>query len=213
MQRQIVNTEFMMAADTGDAKQYEEARKLWTEFLAKYPLDPRDPSISMRSARWTSARGNTRRRSTIGGGWFRNIPASEDASRGQYVIAVMPETKLQARRIAQGIQASQRELCSACPSRPSHGSRPRACRSPPSGFSAATKSPKIELAARNIEAVTVRAYSVDLETYFRKMHIIHGVEGLDMALIAPDQTFEFKVPKYAEYEIWKTRSTCRSRMK
>ena len=45
------------------------------------------------------------------------------------------------------------------------------------------------------------------------MHIIRGVEGLDIALIDPDRTFEFKVPKYAEYSKWKTRSTCGSRMK
>jgi vacuolar-type H+-ATPase subunit D/Vma8 len=39
------------------------------------------------------------------------------------------------------------------------------------------ESPKIDLQTRNIEAVTVRAYRVDLEAYFRKMHIIRGVEG------------------------------------
>ena len=46
----------------------------------------------------------------------------------------------------------------------------------------------------------MRAYRVDLETYFRKMHDIQGVEGLDISLIDPDKTFEFKVPKYAEYQ-------------
>ncbi|MGH7137276.1 MAG: MG2 domain-containing protein, partial [Pirellulales bacterium] len=53
---------------------------------------------------------------------------------------------------------------------------------------------------RNIESVTVRAYTVDLETYFRKMHLASGVEGLDIALIDPDKTFEFAVPRYAQYQ-------------
>ena len=60
--------------------------------------------------------------------------------------------------------------------------------------------PKLKLTTRNVESVTVRAYKVDLETYFRKMHLAGGVEGLDIALIDPDQTFEFKVPKYAKYQ-------------
>ena len=48
--------------------------------------------------------------------------------------------------------------------------------------------------------MTVRAYKVDLETYFRKMHLARGVEGLDIALIDPDKTFEFKVPNYAKHQ-------------
>ena len=62
------------------------------------------------------------------------------------------------------------------------------------------ETPKLKLITRNIESVTVRAYKVDLETYFRKMHLARGVEGLDIALIDPDKTFEFKVPKYAKYQ-------------
>ena len=43
------------------------------------------------------------------------------------------------------------------------------------------ETPRIKLSSRNIESVTVRAYKVDLETYFRKMHAIQGVEGLDIS--------------------------------
>ena len=60
--------------------------------------------------------------------------------------------------------------------------------------------PKIKLTSRNIDAVTVRVYSIDLETYFRKMHLAGGVEGLDIALIDPDKSFEFKLPNYSEYQ-------------
>ena len=60
--------------------------------------------------------------------------------------------------------------------------------------------PTLKLTSRNIDAITVRAWTVDLETYFRKMHLARGVESLDIALIDPDKTFEFKVPKYAEFK-------------
>ncbi|MHB8899311.1 MAG: MG2 domain-containing protein [Thermoguttaceae bacterium] len=47
--------------------------------------------------------------------------------------------------------------------------------------------------------MTIRAYRVDMETYFRKMHLASGVEKLDIALIDPDATIEFKIPGYADY--------------
>ncbi len=61
------------------------------------------------------------------------------------------------------------------------------------------ETPALAVASRNIESLTFRAYKVDLETYFRKMHLATGVEQLDIALISPDKTFEFAVPGYAKY--------------
>ena len=48
------------------------------------------------------------------------------------------------------------------------------------------ETPKTEAGHAEHRGVTVRAYKVDLETYFRKMHLARGVEGLDIALIDPD---------------------------
>ncbi len=61
--------------------------------------------------------------------------------------------------------------------------------------------PVITLQSRNLETLTIRCYRIDLETYFRKMHQVHGVEALDIALIDPDKTFEYKVPNYADYQL------------
>ena len=62
------------------------------------------------------------------------------------------------------------------------------------------ETPQLKLVTRNIETVTVRVFTVDMETYFRKMHEARGVEALDIALIDPDQTFEYKVPDYKPYQ-------------
>ena len=62
------------------------------------------------------------------------------------------------------------------------------------------ETPALKLVTRNVESVTIRAYKVDLETYFRKMHLARGVEGLDITLIDPDRTFEFSVPNYAKHQ-------------
>ena len=201
VQREIVNTEFYMAADKAQAKQYDEARKLWTEFLAKYPLDPRDPGIlyafglmDFQQEKFTAAIDDWRR-------LVSKYPGTEDASRGQYMIAVTLETKLgkldealkEYKKVESGSYSSHAQVAIARLTAKSMAiATERIFRS--------DETPKIQLTSRNIESVTVRAYKVDLETYFRKMHNIQGVEGLDISLIDPDKTFEFKVPKYAEYQ-------------
>jgi TolA-binding protein len=72
VQTQIINTEYLMAAEQLKAKQYEAARKLWSEFLAKYPLDghnTRPPESSgPSSSRSTRSTATTRTSSTSSAG-------------------------------------------------------------------------------------------------------------------------------------------------
>ncbi|MFO1523082.1 MAG: MG2 domain-containing protein [Kiritimatiellia bacterium] len=58
----------------------------------------------------------------------------------------------------------------------------------------------VKLKLRNIEKVSFRLHKIDLQAYFRKMHGIGGVEGLDVSLIQPDKTWEFKPEGYAKYK-------------
>ena len=46
----------------------------------------------------------------------------------------------------------------------------------------------------------MRLYKIDLQAYFRKMHGITGVEGLDVSLIQPDKTWTLKPENYAKYK-------------
>ncbi|MGO9111411.1 MAG: MG2 domain-containing protein [Thermoguttaceae bacterium] len=62
------------------------------------------------------------------------------------------------------------------------------------------ETPQLKLATRNVPAVKVRVYKIDIETYFRKMHSIAGIERLDVSLIDPDTTLEFAVPGYVQYK-------------
>ncbi|HEX7576613.1 MAG TPA: MG2 domain-containing protein, partial [Verrucomicrobiae bacterium] len=58
----------------------------------------------------------------------------------------------------------------------------------------------VKLKIRNIEKATFRIHKIDLQAYFRKMHGITGVEGLDVSLIQPDKTWDFKPDGYAKYK-------------
>lgn len=200
VQRQIINTEYLMAAEKLEAKQYAEANRLFGEFLAKYPLDERVPDIlllmtrkAVEEKKWDEAIA----------GWRRIVskyPGSEAASQAQFNIAATLEVELgkledaleeyrkttQGRCAAAALQAIARLTATTMTV-----VTERAFRS--------DETPKLKLVSRNVESVTVRAYKVDLETYFRKMHLARGVEGLDISLIDPDKTFEFKVPNYVKH--------------
>ncbi len=60
--------------------------------------------------------------------------------------------------------------------------------------------PTVRLKLRNIEQCEVRLYKIDLQAYFRKMHDITGVEGLDVSLIQPDKTWTLKPEGYVKYK-------------
>ncbi len=200
VQRQIIDTEYLMAADKLAAKQYDAANRLFAEFMAKYPLEPRLPGILLSMSdkpyaegKWDEAIANWRR-------LVSKYPDSPEASLAQFAIAGTLEWKL-------GKLADALEEYRKVPGGPAAGEALQAiARLAAKTMTVATQrvfrsdeTPRLKLVTRNVESVTVRAYIVDLETYFRKMHLAQGVEGLDIALIDPDQTFEFKVPRYAKH--------------
>ena len=200
VQRQIIETEYLTAFEKLRAKQYEAANKLFNEFLAKYPLDDRNPDILLQmneqnvvEKKWDEAIANWRR-------VVSKYPLSPAASRAQFWIAETFEKRLdkldealeEYRKVIRGSAMGEaRQAIGRMTGKSMTVATERVFRS--------DETPKLKLVTRNVESVTVRAYKVDLETYFRKMHLARGIEGLDIALIDPDATFEFKVPKYAKY--------------
>ena len=63
----------------------------------------------------------------------------------------------------------------------------------------AGETPRLSIKTRNLEAVEVRIFKLDLESYFRKYSTHEGVELLDLDLIAPDQRIDLPIPDYARY--------------
>ena len=201
VQRQIVNTEFLMAAEKLDAKKYDEARKLFGEFLAKYPLDARGPDILLLIANSFWQEENYDEAITQ---WRRAVskyPNTDQSSQAQFLIAQTLEEKLG--KLEDALEEYRKVTWGA-----SHSTAQQAIAKLTTKTMAVVtervlrgdETPRLKLVTRNIESVTVRAFKVDLETYFRKMHLAQGVEGLDIALIDPDKTFEFKIPNYAKHQ-------------
>ena len=177
-------------------------RQAWTEFLVKYPLDARNPGDLV------PARPDEFRAGKIRRGDRRLAAAGQQVSRHERIVAGPVHDRRHARRQARqagrgACRIQKGDLGQFRIARPAVAIGRLTAKT----MSIATdrvfrsnETPKIKLTSRNIDTVTVKAFKVDLETYFRKMHNTHGVEGLDISLIDPDQTIEFKVPKYAEYQ-------------
>src|SRR6185312_10362708 len=172
VQRQIVNTEFLLGYEARQAKRYDEARKLWGEFAAKYPLDPRNPGILYEFGRMQFLQDKF---DDAIAEWRRLVakyPNTNESSQAQFMIAAtleeklgkLPEALKEFRKVTWGNHAGQAQA--------------RVARLTAKSLSIATErvfrtneTPTIKLSSRNVEKVTVRAYTIDMETYFRKMHL------------------------------------------
>jgi len=201
VQRQIIDTEYLMGQEKFNEKQYAEARKLWSAFLAKYPLDNRNRNILLQFGTMHERLGNLDEAIAVWRRLVSKYPGTNEASQAQFMIATTFEQKMQ--KLEEGLEEYRKVTW---------GNHVKAARQAIARLTAKTMTvatervfrgdevPVLKLTTRNIETVTVRAYKIDMETYFRKMHLARGVEGLDIALIDPDKTFEFNVPDYNKYQ-------------
>ncbi|HYW81028.1 MAG TPA: tetratricopeptide repeat protein, partial [Thermoguttaceae bacterium] len=211
VQRQIIDTEYLMAAEKleaaksdtakADTAQYDAANELFAQFLAKYPLDGRNPRIvllmnekNIHAKQWDEAIAAWRR-------LVSKYPKTNEASAAQFSIGQTLEQELEK------LDEALEEYRKVTWGNSTGAARQAIARLTAKTMTVATEgvfrsdeTPRLKLTTRNIESVSVRAYKVDMETYFRKMHLARGVEQLDVSLIDPDRTFEFEVPDYAEFQ-------------
>ncbi len=219
VQQAIIDTEFLTAlearraaatisqADADEerrekrAKQFADARKLWEAFLARYPLDARAAAIMLEFglmnheqekfdgaiADWTQL--------------VSKYPGTEESSRGQYLIGLTYEEKLG--KFDEALTAYRKltwgQFAPRAAERISRLTRQELAIETERVFRT-NQEPRIKVTTRNIKQLTVKAYRVDLETYFRKMHLAHGIEALDIALIDPEKSWTFEVPDYADHK-------------
>ena len=196
----IIDTEFLKGLRKFEAHQSDAARKLLGEFLAKYPLDRRCPrvldlfgQINLKAEKFDEAIADWRR-------LVSKYPRTPEAGSAQFMIASVLENNLGR------LEAALEEYRKVPWGEKGDAARQAAARLTAKELTVVTQRvfrsnevPRIRVTTRNVESISVRVYKVDLQTYFRKMHRTEGVEGLDIALIAPDLSFDFEVPGYEKH--------------
>lgn len=215
-QNRIIGAEFQKGIRALADKREADARRLFEAFLAAHPLDQRARQIlfifgQIRYAHARDLEGQKAARAGIEAEYKAAVeewapligkyPNTEESSLALLRTAQVYEEKLgdfekaleQYRRLTWGRSAGEAR------SRVETMTRKELALS--SARTYRTGEPaKVALRTRNIAKVTVKQYTLDLEAFFRKTHGTGNVEDLDIALIQPERTSEFKIEGYAKYK-------------
>jgi len=216
-QNAIINAEFQMGLDALTGKQEDLAMQRFDAFLRAHPLDERAPRIlylfgalhEARAMELEEAKGpkddnivaSYRKAIEEWAKLVSKYPESAEARAAMLKSGTIFEDKLgqfeKALKLYQKL-ASERGDGTASSSitrltqKSLTLSAERVFRT--------NEKPVVHLQLRNIEKCEVRLYKIDLQAYFRKMHGITGVEGLDVSLIQPDKSWTLKPEGYVKYK-------------
>ena len=215
-QNAIIEAEFQMGMDALADQNESVALRRFEEFLRAHPLDERSPRIlyvfgavheakarALEQAKGDPAATASSYRKAIEE-WTRLVskyPQSSEARDALMKSAGIHEEKLGEFEKALHIY---RKLVAEFGHGEANGAIARLTRkslelSAERTFRTGEKA-VVKLKLRNIEKCAFHLHAIDLQAYFRKMHAITGVEGLDVSLIQPDKTWEFKPAGYTKYQ-------------
>lgn len=215
-QNAMINAEFQMGLDALTGKQEELAMQRFDAFLRSHPLDERAPRIlylfgAMHEAKALDLEDMKDAKEEISASYRKAIdewaklvskyPESPESLAAMLKSGSILEVKLgefeRALKLYQKL-ANERGDGNAAIAIARLTQKSLAVSS--EHVFRTNEKPVIHLKVRNIEKCEVRLYKIDLQAYFRKMHGITGVEGLDVSLIQPDKTWTLKPDGYARYK-------------
>ncbi len=215
-QNAIIDAEFQMGMDALRDENEPLALRRFDEFLRAHPLDGRSSRILYLSGAVHEAKARALEeakgdRAAIATAYRKAIDewaklASKHPQSAEARAALMKSAGIHEEKFGEFEKALQiyRKLAAEFGYAEANGSIARLTQkslelSADRTFRTREKA-MVGLKLRNIEKVTFRLHRIDLQAYFRKMHGIGGVEGLDVSLIQPDKTWEFKPDGYAKYK-------------
>jgi len=215
-QTAIIDTEFQMGLDALTDKNEKLAMQRFDDFLRAHPLDERAPRIlylfgavheaealDLEDAKGPQADIAVSYREAIDQ-WAKLVskyPESAEATAAMLKSGRILETKLG--EFDKALKLYQK-LANERGDRPAQIAASRltekALELTSERVFRSNEKPVVRVKLRNIEQCEVRLYKIDLQAYFRKMHGITGVEGLDVSLIQPDKTWTLKPKNYQKYK-------------
>ncbi|MBI3921310.1 MAG: tetratricopeptide repeat protein [Armatimonadetes bacterium] len=199
VQRRVLDTEYLIGQDAFEKKKYEEAAGIWRKFQEQYPLDQRNPDLMFMLGQMEYDQKNYEAALEKWQQLTSKYEGTEAAARGWLMTGAIQEEKLgdfdKAAESYQKVKVAQ--WANEAAQRLQAMKEKKLVVYTEKTFTTVDK-PVLKLLTRNLDKLEFRAYRINLEDYFRKINSIRGVEGLDLALIDPDQKWEFPVPDYKE---------------
>lgn len=214
-QQGIIDAEFARAVEAVGEGSYKAAKQQFGAFLSDYPLDARAAHILFALGQFDFVRAQELAESQADAvevervyrqaieRWQRLVskyPQTEPAALALYRIGLIYEEELQDyeaaleayRRLSWGSTAvTAAARVAALTEKHLTLTTERKFRT--------NETARVKLDVRNIRKLTVKQYSLDLESYFRKTHAVGRVDALDVDLIQPDKTWEVEVDDYQKY--------------
>lgn len=212
-QRQIIDATYMIALTAVSDRKYDDARRLFAEYMAAYPLDGRVPQAMFTFGQISKAEGDAAEEREKGSGgdsyrtaiseWARLIgkyPDRDESSLALWRTGLLYEEKLgqladaveSYRRLTWGPWADDaQQRLRLLTEQQMHVETERTFR--------LDEPAVVAVHVRNIKELTVRQYRFDPEAYFRETHRMGDVDGLDIALIEPDDEWNVPIDGYEKY--------------
>ena len=198
----IMTVEYGEAQAAFDKKEYAGAERLWTSYIARYPLDSRVSQAAFAIGRSIELRNEYKRAVDWWDSVWQRWPQDVYGQEASFHAARLLSDELDAyeralaflQRIAPGrwkgaADERMREL------------REEFLSLSTDTVFTETMKPALTLKTRNIEKFRVRMYKLDSEAYFRAQGNLVNVEKLDVDLIAPDKEFSHSVADYKQYRL------------
>ena len=201
VERAILDTQLLIAADHAQRGRYPEARAAWNGFVIQNPLDARVPQVLFQIGDNLAAEKKYDQAIAAWETLASKFPGSEPSAHGQFLAASFFENEKgnpseaieRFKKIAVEPWAGQaRQRIAVMESKALVVTTPRTFRSGDDAH--------LVVMTRNIETLSFAAYKLSAEAYFRKKNALSNVEALDIGLVAPDVSWTESVTGFERYK-------------
>lgn len=200
VRRMIADVRYEGAQRAFARKDWAAARTAAREFVKLHPTDNRAPAMDSRVARTLKEEKEFREAVDVWLKVARKYPSRVEGHRARYSAAEVLATELdefetaikELKKVAGSCRKLAATLLATLQSKALAVRTERVYRT--------GEAPKVRLTLRNLEAVTLRYWTLDLKDYFEKRATTSGLESLEVSVISPDKEWEHKVEGYKRFK-------------
>ena len=200
-QQQIINAEFQLGVTLLAEEKYDEVARALDQFQAKHPLDGRIRQIMLIYGQIHLHNAEPLAAIAAWEKLVSKYPNSDESSLALFRIGQTYEEKMG--NLENALEAYRKLTWGRWHAQAQERIRrltEKHLKLVTERTTRTNEPAEVHVSLRNIETLTINLYELNLEAYWRELYDVKGVEDLDLALIAPDKTWEYRVPDYQKYK-------------